>query len=1033
MSRIPRSNPRVPHGYHLLPRPLHETGARLAAVILLTTTLFVVGRAQSQLVPLVTDQTPMALSNNFGLPSGGVVNDDGDYAFLGAGGGSVFFKESGQPSASLVMQSGDEVPGFAGSRVDLIQRLRMNSSGLLAFSVDFHEASGTSQVAIISYDGMTLRRLVSGNETEPGGSGTNLGPFLIMVAINSVGDISFAAQGSGPPFQLSLYFRSAGGTLSRIVKIGDPAPGTTGTFNGFTFGNSSFNAMTNAGEVLFSAFLSAGGQGLFVGGPAGVRKIVANADPNPFGGTFPSVTIGFLNSSGDVAFAASSATWVRTAGGTLIRKINTGDPVPAPIGGTIGSQFLQAFNDVGELAFTSAITGGSSPGGMFRYRANNTIEIASFSNQPVPGSGTGQTFFGVGNLSMNNAGTISFMASLNGAPASAGLFQQASGGQVVSLAVHGQSAAGGIYTANLAASFTRTTASGAVYYWADIANSAAYYAEFLNSGGSPVSLMKTSDTLPANARINMKAIRLGAKGNFVGFLARRNGGGGNIVVHDLVSSATSVLATEGNSAPDTGGSLLQFYNPESVFVSATGRVSFFCRVVTSTSTGFGLFTASIEGGVAKVAIRGDSVPNTTLTIFSLSLQGYTPSSVNDSGQIVFMATTNSGNNPTIFRWTEGIGIQKVVAPGEATATGQLLGTIVGRSRINASGRVAFTATTTIGGFPPANGIFVGDVGIAPAKVVSVGDPAPGGAFSAIGPHDFNDVGDVVFGAGSGVFLGSTTTTPVAVALSGQAVPGPSGGTFFALDDSPIALVNNRRDIVFRGGILGGSSNSGYFMRRSGGTLQPVVLQGQQAPGTQGVFSTIAGNIALGQNFQFGSDGDLAFQQTVTTAGSSQVSGIWRVRPDNALEAMLIPGVAVPEFGGGVPVVSTGSISWASGGRYPLWARISGGLFIEGIILSRPTVGTPTPTATPTNTPTATPTNTPTATPTNTPTATPTASPTGTPAGFEGDTAPRPNGDGVILSTDVTQIRRFAAGLDFVSPATNEFQRADSAPRSTSGD
>lgn len=109
------------------------------------------------------------------------------------------------------------------------------------------------------------------------------------------------------------------------------------------------------------------------------------------------------------------------------------------------------------------------------------------------------------------------------------------------------------------------------------------------------------------------------------------------------------------------------------------------------------------------------------------------------------------------------------------------------------------------------------------------------------------------------------------------------------------------------------------------------------------------------------------------------------------------------------------------------------------------VGTPTPTntptATPTNTPTATPTNTPTATPTNTPTATPTATPTNTPtatptpgpAGFEGDVAPRPDGDGTVLATDVTQLRRFATGLDTPNPATNEGQRADCAPRTGGGD
>lgn len=55
------------------------------------------------------------------------------------------------------------------------------------------------------------------------------------------------------------------------------------------------------------------------------------------------------------------------------------------------------------------------------------------------------------------------------------------------------------------------------------------------------------------------------------------------------------------------------------------------------------------------------------------------------------------------------------------------------------------------------------------------------------------------------------------------------------------------------------------------------------------------------------------------------------------------------------------------------------------------------------------------------------------AGFEGDVAPRPDGDGAMLSTDVTQIRRFITGLDTPNPAVNEAQRADCAPRTTLGD
>lgn len=62
-----------------------------------------------------------------------------------------------------------------------------------------------------------------------------------------------------------------------------------------------------------------------------------------------------------------------------------------------------------------------------------------------------------------------------------------------------------------------------------------------------------------------------------------------------------------------------------------------------------------------------------------------------------------------------------------------------------------------------------------------------------------------------------------------------------------------------------------------------------------------------------------------------------------------------------------------------------------------------------------------------------AVPAPTPMGFESDVAPRPDGDGQMVSGDVVQIRRFVAGLDTVNAATNEFQRADSAPRTTFGD
>ncbi len=52
------------------------------------------------------------------------------------------------------------------------------------------------------------------------------------------------------------------------------------------------------------------------------------------------------------------------------------------------------------------------------------------------------------------------------------------------------------------------------------------------------------------------------------------------------------------------------------------------------------------------------------------------------------------------------------------------------------------------------------------------------------------------------------------------------------------------------------------------------------------------------------------------------------------------------------------------------------------------------------------------------------------AGYEGDVAPRPNGNGSVTITDWVQIGRFVAGQD--TPSSGEFQRADTAPRESRG-
>lgn len=127
------------------------------------------------------------------------------------------------------------------------------------------------------------------------------------------------------------------------------------------------------------------------------------------------------------------------------------------------------------------------------------------------------------------------------------------------------------------------------------------------------------------------------------------------------------------------------------------------------------------------------------------------------------------------------------------------------------------------------------------------------------------------------------------------------------------------------------------------------------------------------------------------------------------------GGALWTFNWTAPLANVGPVTfYAAGNQANNDGRSDGDEIYLTSVTSSGTGGTPTPTATSTATPTATPTVTP------------------TPQGFESDVAPRPNGDGSVLSGDVVQVRRFVVGLDSPNTTNSEYQRADSSPISTRG-
>lgn len=148
--------------------------------------------------------------------------------------------------------------------------------------------------------------------------------------------------------------------------------------------------------------------------------------------------------------------------------------------------------------------------------------------------------------------------------------------------------------------------------------------------------------------------------------------------------------------------------------------------------------------------------------------------------------------------------------------------------------------------------------------------------------------------------------------------------------------------MFRATLTGGSSDSGYFVRRSGGALEAILLQGQTAPGTTVPFAyapPAAGN-RLNDTIQLGPEGDVALMAAVTD--TVRRTGLWHLTKEDALESILVRGVVAPQFGGGAAISHSPGLGWNSGSRFPLWARVSGGTFTDGIFLSVPYVPTPTP-------------------------------------------------------------------------------------------
>jgi hypothetical protein len=391
---------------HPLPRPARFENVRISVRGTICTCLVACGLAllpsspaHAQggvpLVTVATDQTPLNLTNQFGIPAGSAINQAGDFAFVGNGGNALFFRAAGSSTATRLLQVGDEIQGVTGSQVSsFLPVVGLNSSKTLLFEAVFSPSPDTPREALLTYDGTNYHTVVSTGDMAPPPDSVVYTSF-IPGSINDEGDINFAAGLAGTA-AITYFIVPSGKTVPvRIVVSGDSIPAAcawcsptavvslenffagTPTSSVFLGGTPRVPNLNAKGQMLISLW-----GGLFIGSKDQPLYLVPYASSGvcgppatPTGGSIIgglgsvstiSLPVGAaLNNLGTVAFVdtnlwtpppTSAICVASVGGGPPVPVVKSGDAAPSPFaGGTLGTISLWALNDSGDIVFSAGI------------------------------------------------------------------------------------------------------------------------------------------------------------------------------------------------------------------------------------------------------------------------------------------------------------------------------------------------------------------------------------------------------------------------------------------------------------------------------------------------------------------------------------------------------------------------------------------------------------------------------------------------------------------------------------------------------
>jgi hypothetical protein len=376
-----------------------------------------------------------------------------------------------------------------------MRRACLAAAAALFVALVVHESLGA--------DSSSFRRVAVSGQSAPNGGAFDrfsVESLPIVAPINGKGQVAFFASVVRGRANEG-FFLSTGTRISKVVADGDAVPGG-GVFSGF--GRHPLPTMNDAGELAFAATIAGARavEGVFVAGPRGIRTVAlaGAAAPDISSGTFANLDTPSINNRGEVAFLATvrrgresiEAIYLQSGGKTR-KVVAQGDPAPA--GGTFAGFGPPSLNASGLIGFAAVVEGRAVPGGVFVAKAG-AIKMLVGAGEDTPDGGIFAKFSE--RIAVNETGIVAFNAMLKGAPLGGAIYIVDDRARKV--AGLGEAAPGGGVYSHFGL-WPSLTASGAVVFAASVDGGPAPVAVFVTGRGGTARVAAVGDSLPGGGTL----------------------------------------------------------------------------------------------------------------------------------------------------------------------------------------------------------------------------------------------------------------------------------------------------------------------------------------------------------------------------------------------------------------------------------------------------------------------------------------------------------------------------------------------------